>query len=237
MDSLIIYKNEFNKIRLGSNNDGGYVISDLPNGYDYFISCGISDNVDFEVDFINKYNIHCQAFDGTINDLPRKSKNIFFHKKNIGVDDNNNTTNLKSIIENYKDIMLKMDIETFEFRWFDILSNEELNKFKQIVVEFHFPFSDYSLPNLDKPTSCNFKMNILKKLSESHYLIHLHPNTACGTTNYKGITVPNVFECTYVRKNCQQNIGYNNVVIPHPLDMKNRITDNEIYLSGYPFTF
>jgi hypothetical protein len=131
--------------------------------------------------------------------------------------------------------MLKMDIETFEFRWIHILTNYELNKFKQIVVEFHFPFDDYSLANLDKPTTSEFKMNILNKLTETHYLVHFHPNTACGTKIYKNLLVPNVFECTYIRKDCQEHIEYNEIKIPHPLDMKNRETDHEIYLSDYPF--
>ena len=39
-------------------------------------------------------------------------------------------------------------------------------------------------------------------LAETHYLIHFHPNTVCSVT-----TVPNVFEATYVRKDCQSNIG------------------------------
>ena len=79
-------------------------------------------------------------------------------------------------------------------------------------------------------------MNILKKLAETHYLIHFHPNTVCGVTTFQNYTVPNVFEATYVRKDCQSNIGLNNIPIPHPLDMKNREGDSEICLSGYPFT-
>jgi hypothetical protein len=237
MDSLIVYKSEFEKIRLGSDNDGGYIIADLPTKYDCFISCGISDDINFEETFIQKYDVKCEAFDGTINNIPKQVNNLFFNKINIGVDNNEKTTNLKYLITKFDNIMLKMDIETFEFRWIDILTKEDLNKFKQIVIEFHFPFDDYSLPHLDIPTSSEYKMNILKKITETHYLIHFHPNTACCTKNYQNYTVPNVFECTYIRKDCQNNIGYNKINIPHPLDMKNRVNDNEIYLSGYPFSF
>jgi hypothetical protein len=237
MDSLIVYKSEFEKIRIGSANDGGYIIADLPNNYDCFISCGVSDDINFEEQFINKYDVTCQAFDGTINNiLPKHVNNLYFNNINIGVDNNEKTTNLKYLINKFNNIMLKMDIETFEFRWIDVLTKEDLNKFKQIVIEFHFPFCDYSLPHLDIPTSSEYKMNILKKITETHYLIHFHPNTACGTKIYQNYTVPNVFECTYIRKDCQNNVGYNNINIPHPLDMKNRINNNEIYLSGYPFS-
>ena len=236
MESLTVYQCEFEKIRIGSDNDGGYIIADLPNNYDCFISCGISDDINFEEQFINKYGVTCQAFDGTINNIPKNIDKLFFNKINIGVNNSEKTTNLKYLIDKFDDIMLKMDIETFEFRWINILTKEDLDKFKQIVIEFHFPFDDYSLANLDVPTSSEYKMNILKKLTETHYLIHFHPNTTCGTKIYGNYTVPNVFECTYIRKDCQNNIGYNNINIPHPLDMKNRIGDNEIYLSGYPFS-
>lgn len=237
MESLIVYKNEFEKIRLGSTGDGGYIISDLSTNYDCFISCGISDNLDFEVDFIKKYmGVPCFAFDGTIDRLPKRMDEIKFNKMNIGIENTNKTTNLKNLIVDYHNIMLKMDIETYEFRWLNTLTIDELNKFKQIVIEFHFPFSDYSLPNFDEPQSSQFKMGMLEKLSKTHYLIHFHPNTACGLTKYKNYTVPNVFECTYIRKDCQNNIGLNDINIPHPLDMKNRESDKEIYLSGYPFS-
>lgn len=237
MDSLIVYKSEFEKIRIGSDNDGGYIIVDLPTKYDCFISCGVNDDINFEEQFISKYGVTCEAFDGTISNIPKHVNNLIFNNINIGIDNTDKTSNLKYLIDKFTNIMLKMDIETFEFRWIDILTKEDLNKFKQIVIEFHFPFDDYSLPNHDIPTSSDFKMNILKKISETHYLIHFHPNTAVGTKMYQNYKVPNVFECTYIRKDCQNNIGYNNITIPHPLDMKNRVGDNEIYLSGYPFSF
>jgi hypothetical protein len=237
MDSLLVYKSEYEKIRIGSQNDGGYILSDLPNNYDLFISCGIDNNVDFEIDFIHKYGTPCHAFDGTIHNLPQHVNNTFFNKLNIGTENTDHTTNLKELIQKYENIMLKMDIETFEFRWIDALSTEELQKFKQMVIEFHFPFTDYALPtSFDIPTSSEYKMNILQKLAETHYLVHFHPNTVCGVTTFQGYTVPNVFEGTYIRKDCQSNIGLNDIPIPHPLDRKNRESDADIFLSGYPFT-
>jgi len=107
-----------------------------------------------------------------------------FKNINIGIDNSKKTTNLKFLIDKFNNIMLKMDIETFEFRWINSLSKEDLNKFRQIVIEFHAPFDDYSFPNLDQPTSSDYKMNVLKKIADTHYLIHFHPNTACGTKIY-----------------------------------------------------
>ena len=62
-----LYKSNHNKIRLGNTHGDGYVIADLSVNYGCFIFCGVSDNIDFELDFTDKYNIPCIAFDGTIN--------------------------------------------------------------------------------------------------------------------------------------------------------------------------
>jgi hypothetical protein len=129
-----------------------------------------------------------------------------------------------------------MDIETFEFRWLHTLSEQQLQKYKQIVIEFHYPFSIHSHANLDIQIPVQEKMAVFEKLAKTHTLVHFHGNNCCGMTNYGGVIAPNVFECTYVRKDVQQNGDYNREPIPSSLDRKN--TNNpEIYLSTPPFCF
>ncbi len=56
----------------------------MVNGFDYdiFISCGISNDINFENDFININNCKCLAFDGTIENVPVNSDSrITFIKK------------------------------------------------------------------------------------------------------------------------------------------------------------
>lgn len=239
LDYLIIYNSEYNKIRIGSLNDGGYVIADGLE-YDLLLSCGISDDITFEDYFTNKYNVNCYAYDGTINNLPHYNNNkINFIKKNISKIESDITTNLLDIINLNNNIFLKMDIETNEFQWLELLKNEHLNKFKQIVIEFHFPFTyeEELFKKLSYPMDINNKINCLDKLSKTHYLIHLHPNNCCGTTIYNNITVPNVFECTYIRKDLCNNIKKNIIKIPDILlDSKNVNYNGDIFLEGYPFT-
>ena len=240
LDYLIIYNTEHSKIRIGSINDGGYVIVENLN-YDILISCGISNDITFENIFTNKYNIECIAFDGTIDNLPHNNNNkIKFIKKNIGPEENEKITNLKNVIINYNNIFLKMDIESHEFRWLEILTDDEINKFSQIVIEFHFPFSTYlshGINWLDEEIGVDRKVNCLKRLANSHYLIHLHGNNCCYIKSYNNITVPNVFECTYIRKDLCNRINRNTKSIPDiELDSINVKNIDEIYLSGYPYT-
>jgi len=223
---LTVYKAPFNKLRIGKDNDGGYIIVDIPNvQYDLFLSGGIENDISFEEDFIDKYNnVLCIAFDGTIEKLPKENKNIKFIKKNIGERDNNIITNLHYFINRFDNIFIKMDIEGGEVEWIKSLNNEQLNKFNQIVIEFHFPFSDK-------------EVNMFDKLNKNHYLVHFHGNNACGVINHKGVIIPNVFECTYLNKKYFIDKPELNIdSIPCMLDMPN-INGDDIFINYKPFVF
>lgn len=162
-DTLQVYDLEMEKIRLGKNNDGGYCILPQDN-YDLLISGGVSYDISFEEDFLLKYpNIMCEAFDGSVSSLPKQNKRINFNKKFIGKNNTETETNLHDLINKYNDIFLKMDIEGGEYSFFNSLNDIQMLKLKQIVVEIHWP------DTLDR-------WDILRKISKTHYLIHVHGN-------------------------------------------------------------
>ena len=148
MNSLILYQSPYDKVRIGKSNDGGYVICNLPDNYDLFISGGISNDISFEIDFLKKYKditnniIKCYAFDGTISTLPyHNAQNINFIKKNLGNIETNDVTNLSSYIndtvndDKYNNIFMKIDIEGHEFRLLPyLIDNNYMNKIKQLVI-------------------------------------------------------------------------------------------------------
>ena len=199
-------------IRCGPKQDGGYVIA---HGFEYdlFISCGIANDVRFEDDFLDIYNINCYAFDGTITSMPTHRNKIVWIPKNIGYTNTYKTTNLKEYIKGSNNIFLKMDIEGSEFNWLDSMSIVELGQFSQIVLEIHWPFDIY-------------RMNMLKKLNETHFIIHIHGNNYCdrdipkhlpsgrtydGTVliqniNLPEIKIPEVLEVTYINKQLFKNL-------------------------------
>ena len=224
---LITYKCPYKKYRLGQDYDGGYIIADIPNiNYTILLAGGIENDISFEEDFIKKYpNTNCFAFDGTICKLPKENPNINFIKKNIGFENNEYITNLHDIINNNENIFVKMDIEGGEIPWIKSLNNEQMNKFQQIVIEFHFPFSSN-------------EVDIFNKINKNHNLIHFHGNNACGLRNHKGVNIPNVFECTYLHKKYFFNIPeLSTELIPSILDMKNLKEYDEIYINYPPFVY
>jgi len=118
LETLTVYKAPYEKIRVGKQNDGGYVICMLPGDYDYLVSGGIAGDISFEQHFLDlKLASKCVAFDGTIEKLPltEDDNRIQFIKKNIAPINNESLTNLHEYIEPYENVFLKLDIEGHEF--------------------------------------------------------------------------------------------------------------------------
>ena len=64
-ENWIKYLKVFNfnkKLRLGINQDGGYVIGDINTVYDLYISAGVGNEESFTRDFIEKYNLEINCY-------------------------------------------------------------------------------------------------------------------------------------------------------------------------------
>jgi len=221
---LTCYQSQHNKVRIGRDNDGGYVICELPNvKYGCLLSGGIKDDISFEEDCLKKYPyLKCYAFDGTINSINTDFKNIFFTKKNIGNKDNE--TNLHNIINSHENIFVKMDIEGSEVEWISTLDDNHLKKFAQIVIEIHYP------------NKLRHK-NMFDKLNKHHLLVHIHANNwEKKIDKINGIIIPNVFECTYVNKNfLKEPYHLNTSKIPSNIDQPNCKDRPDIKMNYPPF--
>lgn len=220
------------KIRLGSNSDGGYILGDLAGSYDCYISAGISNEESFSRDFINKYNLNkyiCYGFDGTIQKYPYEyTKKITFIKKNINNFADNNNADLSFLMNKYNNIFLKMDIEGGEYPWISHITENQLKKFKQIVIEIH------GITNENSICSYETKIKCLEKLASTHYLIHAHGNNYAPVVN----NIPDVIELTYINKNYFHSEPKLNT-IPLPIDnidFPNNANYPDINLNVYPFT-
>lgn len=218
------------KTRLGVNSDGGYVICNLEGDYDCYICCGVAKESSFDRDFLKLHkNIDAFAFDGTIEDYPYEyTKDIKFIKKNISNVNDDKNTNLHDLIANYDKIFLSIDIEGGEYPWILSLTEQQLQKFKQICIELH------GLNDNSWETIYDDKMKCLEKLHNTHYVMHVHGNNYAGI--YDGI--PDVLEVTYVNKNSLTYIPEkNNEIFPiKGLDFPNYKYRPDYVLLGFPFT-
>lgn len=123
-----------------------------------------------------------------------------------------------------------MDIEGGEYPWLLSLNEEQLNSFKQIIIEFHGINDD------SWNTSYKDKIECFKKLSNTHYIIHAHGNNHAKLKD----NMPNVIELTFIRKNIySENLLPNKNKFPcknldFPCDYLNP-SNPEIKLDFYPF--
>ncbi len=213
------------KMRLGKHHDGGYVIADGLE-YDLFLSAGISGDISFEHDFLNSHSkIKGYAFDGTIDvSTIEKHKGLTLVQKNISSENTETTENLSNYLSTHKDIFLKMDIEGAEYPW--ILSSDFTNV-KQMAIEFHV-WGGAAVPSL---------WNCLKRIDQTHCIIHIHVNNNQSLLCIDSLYVPEVFEVTFLRKHEFKN-GFKIDLseIPAIIDMPNDPSKEDVKLVGYPYT-
>ncbi|GHT35611.1 hypothetical protein FACS189427_05270 [Planctomycetales bacterium] len=187
------------KQRIGGERDGGYVMLalDYANQKDTVAySFGVSDASPWDLKFA-QYGIDTFQYDGTIEKPPQTHPNLHFNRFNIaGRSPKENERTVSQIIsENghqQKNIILQCDIEGAEWEMFEIMNEEEMNCFGQIIVEFH---------GLIDMNRFNYFVSVLDKINRTHQVYHIHANNcgSCVVLN-KMILLPDVWEISYVRR-------------------------------------
>lgn len=159
-------------IRVGNNSDGGYVMLDDFDGIDGVLSFGVGMNITWEEDIADT-GVIVEMYDPTVEKVNLSKDNLFFYQIGVGKKKNikKKIDTLKNILDfnhfkDCEDMILKMDIEGAEWDVLPDLSDDILNRFRQIVFEFHgmtriSPF---------------FKKKVhasLKNLNKTHQLVHV----------------------------------------------------------------
>lgn len=239
LDSILKPKKEYDLIRLGGSNDGGYLI-----GYNSIIKSqklitfGVGENWEFEKDFLNK-NKNCKIFcydhKPILKHLIRlffisllflptspsfkflnylmKIFNFFKTRKKINfITKHVSYGSLDKLLTNNLDnnIFLKIDIEGSEYRLLEeIIKHEE--KFIGLIIEFHNA-------DIHKKIIHDFFIRFNLKLT------HIH-SCNCGQLDANGD--PLVFELTFEK---DPKIIGEHPKIPNKLDMKNNPKKQDIQL-------
>lgn len=188
------------KTRLGSTNDGGYVMLDDFQGIDTALSFGIDHDVSWDVD-IAKRDIMVYQFDHTVDGPPvADNPHFVFAKKRISTETGPSTETLPALLKRFDkgakpNVILKIDIECDEWAIFDQLSPELVSRFSQIVGEFHF-FEGFSAD----PRCRRLITRVLKKLTDSYTIVHIHANNWGDFHTFNNTAFPNVLELTFANR-------------------------------------
>lgn len=183
-------------LRIGNENDGGYVIySKVSPANTFLISLGVGSDITFDLSMNDKVQ-HSILVDHTVKSLPSPLNNATFINKKISP-----FAGIKSLtlfdcinmVPRDADIVLKIDIEGSEWDVLDQIDTKNLNRFTQIIGEFHDFHEIYSRSHYAKV------MRVLTKLNKTHVNINFHPNNWSSYRVVYGLTIPDVIEFTFLR--------------------------------------
>lgn len=187
-------------IRIGGKGDGGYVMDEIKSGHIAY-SIGVGHEISWDTEMVNR-GFDLYMYDHTIDALPYQNEHFhFFHKGISGVETNDSvfctiaSAQKKNGHDNEKHMILKMDIEGAEWKVFEGLSEELLNRFDQMVFEIH---------GLMKTEKWNYYSECLEHLNKTHALVHVHGNNACRYALIGGVRLPDCLELTYVRRESKE---------------------------------
>ena len=207
-------------IRLGAKRDGGYLVPDDLVEIEACFSPGVSTVSEFEKDCF-KRGMKIFLADKSV-DKPKiglNKNNYNFLKKYIGCYNNNDFITLdswinSSNIKKNKDLMLQMDIEGAEYTSLLNISDDLLNLFRIIVIEFHDLHKFWNKGFYDIASVC------FDKILLNHTCVHIHPNNFEPIDSNNGIEIPMAAEFTFIRNDRFSTKSYQKS-LPHNLDNDN----------------
>ena len=207
----------FELVRIGGENDGGYL---LPNDFSNLSACyspGVGDSAEFELSMSQK-GIKCFLADASVNKSPIKNENIHFDKMFIGAKTKDNKITLCDWIDKYSkntdDLILQMDIEGDEYEVLEKTSVETLSRFRIIIIEFHRTHLILTKNGYRK------MIRSLEKIHKNFIPVHLHNNNARPFIKFNNYLIPRVFELTFIRRDRVKHFRPVKF-LPHHLDQPN----------------
>ena len=223
----------FRKIRLGHPGDGGYVCIDDFAGLDTALSFGINDDISWDLDAAARgMTIH--QFDHTVDDPAPDDGRMIFSKKMIAPAADANSVTLSDLIRSHDkgrdrpNMMLKMDIEGWEWPVRGATPAEELSRFSQIVCELHY------FQGLAEPDYRRKIYEGLRRLHESYAVVHVHANIVGGISNVGNVIFPNVLEATFANR-ALYDLEDTDELFPSPLDICCDPNQADMFLGSFRF--
>lgn len=217
-------------IRVGRMNDGGYVMLDDFNKDMRAYSFGISDDISWDKEMVERCGLEVFMYDHTIKGLPEYNKNFHYLKMGISSEDDveKHLLSMNSILTNNGDIdnknlILKMDVEGAEYDFLCNTPSEIIDNFKQIVIEFH---------NITKMKNKEKLFESLNKLNETHQIVWIHGNNCDFSEIDDGIVVPNAVEALYLNRRYYE-FEDKEVYFPWEIDQSNRYKLRDIQLGNW----
>ena len=203
-------------VRVGSKNDGGYLVPEGLTGISALFSPGVGDNIEFDV-AIAEMGIKVHLADNSVDIDVSDRTNVSFVKKHIGHRDSDETLTLETWINQKSpdvaegasgDLMLQMDIEGAEWGSLSNAAEQTLRRFQVLIVEVHELQKVFHQQGLDEVNA------FLENLEKTHKLVFTHVNNGDISVRHRGVLVPPLVELVFLRSNLSPNWISNRVFEP-----------------------
>jgi hypothetical protein len=223
-------------VRVGRDHDGGYVMLDAFSPRpDAAYSLGIADDTSWDADIADR-GIDVYMYDHTISKLPADHSRFHFFRHGICGQPDAERPRLKTletvIAENghtsSHSLLLKMDIEGDEWPVIAASSESSLQRFSQIVVEFHGLACVYDGAAYRRIRDC------LMRLNRTHQSVHVHANGHEIPAWIGDLVLPDLLEVTWVRrKDYEGRFAPCSRLFPTELDQCSAPGWQDIYLGDF----
>ncbi|WP_116090632.1 hypothetical protein [Sphingomonas crusticola] len=223
----------FEKVRVGAGHDGAYVMLNDFTGIDVALSFGINDNIEWDKVMADK-GILIHQFDHTVDDPAPRDPRMFFNRTMIGPEKGAGVESISSLVAQHDrgdarpNMILKMDIECWEWPTLEATLPETLGRFSQIVCELHGFTLMYEL---------GWRQQIfrgLRKLAKTHAPIHIHANNYGGGGFVSGVAMPSVVEVCYVNRALYE-VAESTELFPTELDLPCNPDQADIWLGRFEY--
>ena len=232
---LTPYDIDIPKRRIGPQTDGGYILADCIDPAQSILSYGISTEYRFDCEMaLAGHKVF--MFDHTISGIEQVSENMMWFREGVG--GRSRPADSMFTIEDHLSnkgiqgdrLILKMDVEGYEYEAIGATPEDVLARFEQIVIEIH---------NLAHLPDGNFRkkfMEVIRKFNRMFTLFHVHANNYDGPDAFHcagGLPVPNLLELSYI-KTAKVSRRQSQTLYPTALDYPNTNQKDKL-LWIYPF--
>ena len=190
----------FNKVRIGHDSDGGYVMLDDLDHAMVCYSLGVAGEVSWDLELANRGAVIFQ-YDDSVDGPPIAHPNFHFRRIRIASDNSSamNTVRLDTLVDSNADFqgkyaILNMDIEGSEWDVIDSVDAGFFGGFSQVTIEFH------GLERLREPSFREFAKGVLHKLCQTLFPVHIHGNNWGKLFAVGEFECPDVMEVTFVNR-------------------------------------
>lgn len=209
-------RTQFELIRIGGEDDGGYLVPDDLDGLTACYSPGVNVTATFEEDMLAR-GLPCYLLDASVAAPPIEHPLIDFEPKFLAAHtDGDALITLDDWVARKTpgatgDLILQMDIEGAEWPVLLNASESVLSAFRILVIEFHWG------ERIFDPFGFKIISGVFDRLHRLFDIVHLHPNNHMGIVRSQNFAIPHAFEATFLRKGRGTVQGLA-TQFPHPLD-------------------